>query len=229
MRYLVASIAACLSYAGCINAADFILESGVDGFQVGQPVPAELLQKLAPRLNATGSEGLRLGPVDEYPDNASLIEDTGPVESTVWLTQSIRGREVSQGWVRISLNTRTHEVTLLGANFLPDRGLNHEPRLTAAQARRKAEVQLRNQSKAVGFDATPAQLVYEFERSGEFGGHTGRLVWVFGALSWNTRQPHKVSVSAVSGEVVRIQSWRVGCFGASWVDLSLNGPEMFFC
>ena len=89
-------------------------------------------------------EELRVAPVSAYAGNADLVDGRGrPVEATIWLDEFIGGREVRQGFVLIGFNTRTHEVTLLRANFLPDRELTYTPRLTETQARAKAPAQLR--------------------------------------------------------------------------------------
>jgi hypothetical protein len=214
MRYVAASIAGCLVYAGSINAAEIVLETGIEGFQVEQPAPAELLQKLSPLLDAAGSEELRVAPVSTYAANADLIDGRGrPVDATIWLDQFIRGREVRQGFVLIGFNTRTKEVTLLNADFLPDRGLDHLPGLTAGQAKAKAERQLRNPREPMGFDDTPAQLAYQRD---------GQLVWVFTANGLYSHQPYLISVSSMSGKVVEMQGREVGCFGhppGVWTDL----------
>jgi hypothetical protein len=224
MRNVAASIAGCLVCAGSINATEIVLETGIEGFQVEQPAPAELLQKLSPLLDAAGSEELRVAPVSTYERNAELIDGRGrSVEAMIWLDQFIRGTEVRQGFVLIGFNTRTKEVTLLSANFLPDRELNHLPRLTAGQAKAKAEPQLRNPRELMGFDDTPALLAYDFERTEEFGGRAGKLVWIFTANGLYSHQPYQISVSSMSGKVVRIQGREVGCFGrppGAWTDLA---------
>jgi hypothetical protein len=225
MHYVAASIAGCLMYAGSINAAEIVLDTGIEGFQVEQPAPAELLQKLSPLLDAAGSEELRVAPVSTYARNADLIDGRGrPVDAMIWLDQFIRGREVRQGYVLIGFNTRTKEVTLLNANFLPDRGLNHELRLTQAQARAKAKTQLRDPKAPPTLDDAPARLTYEFERTGEFGGRDGNLVWLFEARRPDSYVSHDISVSPVSGKIVRIQVRPVGCWNpppVSRADLAL--------
>src|SRR5262245_52527599 len=111
MRCLVASIAGCLVWAVSGHAAGIVLETGIEGFQVEQPAPAELLEKLAPLLDAAGSEELRVAPISTYPLNADLIDGRGrPVDASIWLDQFIGGRPVQQGFVLIGFNTRTHEV-----------------------------------------------------------------------------------------------------------------------
>ena len=73
-------------------------------------------------------------------------------------------------------------MTLLLADFLPDRGLEHEPRLTAAEAKAKLEAELREipyQELNPTFQDTPARLAYTFEQWRSSGGMGGALVWVF--------------------------------------------------
>lgn len=226
MRYIISIFASCLAYASGIKAAEIVLETGIEGFQVEQAAPAELLRKLGPLLDAVGIEELRVAPVSAYAANADLIDGRGrPVEATIWLDEFIGGREVRQGFVLIGFNTRTHEVTLLRANFLPDRGLDHEPRLTQAQARTKAKTQLRDPKTPLTLDDASAQLAYQFERSGEFGGRDGVLAWVFEAKRPDWDDPYEVSVNSAAGKVVRVQGRMVGCFGKPpgvWVDVPLT-------
>lgn len=133
-----------------------------------------------------------------------MADPTRP-ERTVRFKQFIRGREVRWAAVNISIDTRTNEVTRVAACFLPDRGLDHEPRLSAAQAQAKAEVLMR-QSPFAGSVVTFAnehtpRLAYAFEEIGEFGALGGALVWVFQAKNAETEWT-EVSVSSATGEVV---------------------------
>lgn len=213
MRCLVASIAGCLGWAVSVNAAEIVLETGIDGFQVEQPAPAELLHHLAPLLDAAGSEELRVAPISRYPLNADLVDGRGrPVDATIWFDQFIGGRQVQQGFVLIGFNARTHEVTLLDANFLRDEGLNREPRVTQSQARVKASAPLGRRIERLTLDGTPGQLRYVFERSGEFGGRDGVLAWVFNARRADGAGEYEVSVGADSGKVVRVRRWEKGCW-----------------
>lgn len=213
MRCLIASIAGCLACTGSVNAAEIVLEAGIEDFQVEQPAPAELLRKLSPLLDATGTEELRVAPVDTYSGNEYLIDGRGrPVEALIWLDQFIAGHPVQQSYVYIRFNTRTREVTLLNANFLPDRGLNHASELTADQARAMAVPQLRKPSEPLTFTEIPARLVYAFERTGEFGGRDGYLVWMFSAQGRDPNAWYDISVSATSGKVVGVELRVSGCW-----------------
>jgi hypothetical protein len=226
MRTFVASIAGCLLCTGSVNAAEIVLEAGIDDFQVEQPAPAELLLKLSPLLDATGTEELRVAPVSAYAGNADLVDGRGrPVEATIWLDEFIRGREVRQGFVVIGFNTRTHEVTLLRANFLPDRELTYTPKVTETHARAKAPAQLRKLTEPLALAVTPAELVYEFERSEEFGGRDGVLAWVFNAKHADWGAPYQVTVSSTTGRVVGVRNMMKGCMvepSRHWADSPLN-------
>jgi hypothetical protein len=214
MRRLVALLALCLSYASSLHAAGIVLDTGIDAFQVDQSAPAELLQKLAPLLDAAGTEELRVAAVIAPPEMANLLE-RWQSPRTIGLVQFIRGREVRPSWVSIRFDVPTHEVTLLGANFLPDRGLNHKPRLTAAQARAKAQAQLRDPREPLAFDETSARLAYDSEQ----------LAWVFLAKRLDTYEPYEVSVSSATGKVIRLRGRWIGCFGeppGDWVDVPVN-------
>jgi hypothetical protein len=226
MRSLIVTIAGYLGCAGNVAAAEIVLEAGIEAFQVEQPAPAELLSKLGPLLDAAGTEELRVAPVSTYAGNEDLLDGRGrPVDATIWLDQFIAGHEVREGFVIIGLNTRTHEVTLVRANFLPDRGLTHRPRLTEAQARSKGVPQLRKLTEPLAFDGAAAKLAYEFERSGEFGGGNGVLAWVFTSRHVDWDVPYEVSVSSATGRVVGMRSMMNGCTvdpPRHWADSPLN-------
>ena len=105
------------------------------------------------------------------------------LRTMVRLSEYIRDREVAMSGVNIALDEQTNEVTMVVVGFfLPDRGLKHEPRLTASQARTKLEAELREtpyQHLKPTFFETPARLAYSFEERGYQGGIGGALVWVF--------------------------------------------------
>jgi hypothetical protein len=155
------------------------LPNGLDGFQRGQPAP-ELLEKIGPALLAAGTEELRVWNVSKQTPRA---DPTRPPDLSASFQQFIRGREVRGSWVRISVDIHTNEVTSITATFLPDRGLNHEPRLTGTEARKKLDAELREipyQALEPAFYDTPPRLAYAFEQWGPGGGVLGgALVWVF--------------------------------------------------
>lgn len=223
MHHLIALFAGCLTYAGSINAAEIRLETGIEGFVVDQPAPAEVLEKLGPYLDAAGSEELRVAAVIEQPGEENLVE-RWQSPRTIRLVEFIRGRQVLQSSVNVTLNAWTHEATLLNANFLPDRGLNPKPRLNAAQARAKAEAQIRNVGEPLAVDEASARLAYDSEPGGAFGKSGGQLVWLFQAEGRDSYEPYQLSVSSATGKVIRTRGRWIGCFGeppGEWMDLPL--------
>lgn len=156
-----------------------VLKTGIEGFKVGQPA-TELLEKIGPVVLATGREELRVVNVTRAKDLPDRMPNR---RTTVRLTEYIRDREVSMSGVNIAFDEDTHEVTMLVVGFfLPDRGLDHKPRLTASQARTKLEAELREtpyQNMKPTFFETPARLAYSFDEWGSHGGTGGALVWVF--------------------------------------------------
>jgi hypothetical protein len=222
MRSVIALSALCLLYAGSLRAG-VVLDTGIESFQLDQPVPG-LMEKLGPLLGAAGTEQLRVAAVIERPGEANLLE-RWQSPRTIRLVQFIRGREVRDGFATISFDAWTHEVTLLGANFLPDRGLNDKPRLTAAQAKAKATRHVHEPLATLAFDEKSARLAYDSEPPGDFGSLGGQLVWVFPATDPRSDEPYEISVSAATGQIIRSRAMWLGCFGVppgEWIDVSLN-------
>lgn len=188
-----------------------VLPSGVAQFKVGQ-ASKELLDHIGPALLAAGTEELRVTAIANQAGKADPVERQSSPERAVNLIQYIRGREVQDSSVNIVLNQQTNEITLVVANFLPDRGLPREPKLTAAEARAKVEAAMRgfalDQSQKITFQDYPATLAYTFEEIGDNGGIGGALVWVFQV----TRDglPAEANVNVVTGEVVRMRSFITG-------------------
>lgn len=185
-----------------MKAADIVLQAGSTDLQVEQPARA-LLDMIGPVLLARGTEELRVVRIKRRgsrdPEQRTIIH----------LREFIRGREVIRGWVTVVLDEQTNEVILLKADFLPDRGLTHEPRLTAAEAKVKLEAELR-EIPYLAMNATlletPARLAYTFEEWGSSGDSVGgALVWVF-----SVRYPPaggemhfgELNVDAVTGRIV---------------------------
>lgn len=175
-----------------------VLPTGIAGFKVGEPA-RELLEVIGPLVLARGTEELRV-----YSISPAHRPEKG---TAIHLREFIRGREVVQGLMSIVLDHETNEVTLLSSAFLPDRGLDHEPRLTAADARVELEAQLREvpyQDMNPRFQDQPARLAYSFEQWGSYGELGGALVWVFsvefppagGELHFG-----ELNVNAVTGKI----------------------------
>jgi hypothetical protein len=187
-----------------LEATGIFLTAGIGDFKVGRPAPAELLEKIGPFLCAAGTEELRVIGVG---DRSYLGDPARHAERGIRHVEFIRGHEGSQSAVNIRLNIETREIMMIVADFLPDRGADREPRLTAAQARAKVEAQMRKRSyieltsgerlKVAFHDApyeVPAKLIYEIEQFG-FAPARGALVWVLAARD---------RVDAATGKVVRV-------------------------
>lgn len=185
-----------------------VLPAGLAGFKVGQS-SRELLENIGPALLAAGTEELRVASVATHAGKADAAERASSPERAVNLVQYIRGREVQNSAVNVVLNQQTNEITLVVADFLPDRGLPHEAKLTAAQARAKVEAAMRDsvldERRKVTFQDHPATLAYAFEEIGDNGGIGGALVWVFQALQ--DGMPVEVNVNALTGEVLQVRSF----------------------
>lgn len=186
------------------------LSSGLAGFKVGEPA-RELLEKLGPALLAAGTEELRVFVVAPHAAKSDPVERQSSPERTIKTRQYIRGREVQMSSVNISLNTQTNEIVEVAADFLPDRALPIDPKLTAAEARAKVEAAMRDTAldteQKLAFKDAPAHLAYAFEDISENGAVGGALVWVFAVT--RAGEPMQASVNAVTGEVIRLR----GTFG----------------
>lgn len=182
------------------------LGSGLAGFEVGKP-SRELLTGLGPALLAAGTEELRVFRVAPHAAKADPVERQSSPERTIKTRQYIRGREVEMSSVNISLNTQTNEIVEVFADFLPDRGLPAEPKLSASEARAKVEGEMRDtalgEEQKLIFRDTPAHLAYVFEDIGPDGPVGGALVWVFQVT--RAGDPLQASVNAVTGEVMRLR------------------------
>lgn len=231
MEHVLAVFAACLLYAGSAGAAELacsnswstqkhielpeiVLETGIGGFKVGQPAPPEVLEKIGPLLCAAGTEQLRVGNVNR---SSPLADPARHAERAIRLEQFIHGRKVFLSTVNLRLNIETNEVLMINANFLPDRDLDHEPQLTAGQAKVKAAAglsealnkQLGSNDRRFAFSNGPApQLAYEIEQSG-FAPARGVLVWELSAANVETVERYQVHVDARTGRIVRAWAWAV--------------------
>jgi hypothetical protein len=185
------------------------LPSGLATFKVNEPAK-ELLEKIGPALLASGTEELHVFNVHR---DAPKARPDSP-ERTVRLDQYIRGREVQGAAVLITLDIQTNEITGIETNFLPDRGLQHEPALTAAQARAKVEAAMRDsgleEERKVIFEDSPARLAYAFEDFIDGRSIGGVLVWVFQATRFG--ESVDVVVNALTGEVIRVRTFVTGLY-----------------
>jgi hypothetical protein len=224
MHCRLALIAGCLLGSGSSIATEavettvtnpgVVLAAGIEGFRVDQPVP-DLLQKIGSMLKAAGTEELRVTAVAQHAGLADPAARAASSQRQINLTEFIRGREVRQSFVIFNLDIETKEVTRLAARFLPDRGLVHEPQLTAAQAREKVAARIRKDTgvevapgwrEKIALTDTPApRLVYDIEQPSGSRPASGMLVWVFGAKGVDHFQLYEVSASAATGEIIAVQ------------------------
>ena len=191
-----------------MKATGIFLRSGFANLKIDQPAP-EILEAIGPALLARGTEELRVRRISR-----TLV----PGEIDIRLDQFIGGYEVLWASVTIILKEQTNEVTQVFATFMPDRGLDHEPRLSADQAKTKAPATLRERAQAsfgpqareLSIADTPAAtLAYEFERVGAAAILGGALVWIF-SVQGDDSPGYQCSVDAATGKVLRV--W------ATWVN-----------
>jgi len=104
-----------------------VLPARIDDLRAGDSADG-VLQLLKDLLLANGSETLRVTRHDEagYLPNRSL--------RSLRLSQEIRGIPVVNSFLGINYDDKTREVSELVANFVPDRGLDYEPKISAAGA-----------------------------------------------------------------------------------------------
>ena len=111
-----------------MKAAGIFLRSDIADLEAEDPAP-QILEAIGPALLARGTEELRVR--DRY-------RGPTPAELTFKLNQFIAGREVRWAYVNIVVLEQTNELKEVWAGFMPDRGLDHEPRLSPDEARAKA-------------------------------------------------------------------------------------------
>lgn len=227
MRYIIAMFVSCLLYASdspaaattCRNnwteishaTSGVVLATRIEDFQVGQPASPDFLTKIGPLLCANGAEELRVADVAQEAGKADPVERKASPERAIRFDQFIRGLEVRGASVHILLNIETNEVLSLNANFLPDRGLDHKPRLTAAQARTKVEARMGKEQTVetrsgarfkAAFDEADPFLAYDTEEQYGFAPRRSALVWIFAARQIDDLPGCQVSIDAATAEVV---------------------------
>jgi len=110
-----------------VGSKGLVLPSGVHDLMEGDSAD-DVFQLLRDLLLANGTETLRVTRHDEagYQPDRSL--------RTLRLSQEIRGIPVVNSFLGINYHEKTREVSKLAASFVPDRGLDHEPKVAAKQA-----------------------------------------------------------------------------------------------
>jgi hypothetical protein len=110
-----------------VGSKGLLLPSHIDELEPGDSA-ADVLLLLTDLLLANGTETLRVTRPDEagYLPNRSL--------RALRLSQEIRGIPVVNSFLGINYDNKTREVSKLVANFVPDRGLDFEPKISAERA-----------------------------------------------------------------------------------------------
>jgi Zn-dependent metalloprotease len=141
-----------------------VLSSSTRNLRAGETAP-EVLQKFKDVLLATGSETLKVS-----------LNQMSASDRFIAMDQFINGIPVLYGSVSVQIEEATGLVEVLGANFLPDRGLPRQPKLSEADAAKRVAQQLveSGEAKPGSVETSPATLAYH----GTHPGSTrGRLVW----------------------------------------------------
>jgi hypothetical protein len=144
-----------------MKATGIFLRSGITNLEADDPAP-QILEAIGPALLARGTEELRVRSV-------SLDIAVGR-RLVVRLDEFIAGREVRWAHVNVVVLEQTNEVTEVYASFMPDRGLDHQPRLSAMETRFKVEATMRDrrayglEERKIYFSDRPASLGYEFQK-----------------------------------------------------------------
>jgi hypothetical protein len=169
-----------------------VLSSRTRNLKAGQDAP-EVLQKFKDVLLATGSETLKV-----------RLNQLSATDRFIKTDQFINGIPVLYGGVSLRFGEGTGLVEVLGANFLPDRGLPRQPKLSEAGAAERVTHYLveRGMAKPGSVETSAPTLAYH----GTFPGSTrGRLVWAVPARYKSASDRHEDGmflIDAVDGEYV---------------------------
>jgi hypothetical protein len=141
------------------------LSSQTRNLERGQAAP-EVLQKFKDVLLAAGSETLKVRRNERPPGQYRYLATD----------QFINGIPVLYGSVSVRIEEATGLVEALGANFLPDRGLPRQPKLSEADAAKRVEQHLveRREAKRGSVETSTVTLAYHGTNPGSI---RGRLVW----------------------------------------------------
>ncbi len=148
------------------GATGVVLSSPARNFKAGDNA-SEVLQKFKDALLATGSETLRVSGIQ--------MSATGR-HRYVATDQFINGIPVLYGSVSVRFEEGSGLIDSLGANFLPDRGLPRQPKISAADAAKRVEQLLveRGMAKPGSVNTSAPTLAYTGTHPGSTRGH---LVW----------------------------------------------------
>jgi hypothetical protein len=176
------------------GATGIVLSSQTRNLKPGQDA-SELLQKFKDVLLATGSETLKVSRNERPPGQHRYLTTD----------QFINGIPVLYSSVSVQIEEATGLIEVLGANFLPDRGLPRQPKLSEADATKRVEQHLveRGGAKPGSVETSTVTLAYH-------GTHPdstrGRLVWAVRARYRPTSDGHFEDgiflIDAIDGDYV---------------------------
>lgn len=130
---------------------------------------SEILEKFKDVLLATGGETLKV-----------RLNDLSTIGRTIRTDQFIDGIPVLYGGVSVGIDDSTGLVNVLGATFLPARGLPRQPKIAESEVTKLAEQSLVKYgiAKAGSVKTQPPTLAYSGTHPDSTRGH---LVWVVSA------------------------------------------------
>lgn len=172
------------------GATGIVLSSPARNLKAGDNA-AEVLQKFKDVLLAAGTETLKVRGIQMSATGRHRYIDTD---------QIINGIPVLYGSVSLRFEEGSGLVDSLGANFLPDRGLPRQPKISQADAAKRVAQYLveSGEAKPGSVETSSPSLAYH----GTHPGSTrGRLVWAV-AARYNGSQDGMFWIDAVDGEYV---------------------------
>lgn len=172
------------------GATGIVLSSPARNLKAGDNA-SEVLQKFKDVLLAAGTETLKVRGIQLSATGRHRYIDTD---------QIINGIPVLYGNVSLRFEEGSGLVDSLGANFLPDRGLPRQPKISEADAAKRVAQYLveSGQAKPGSVETSAPTLAYH----GTHPGSTrGRLVWAVPA-NYNSSQDGMFWIDAVDGEYV---------------------------
>ena len=156
----------------------------------GRAALKSVLAQIRIILLAEGTEELTLA---RQPQVQAHLRD-------IQFKQSIRGIPVSDSNVVLTVDDRTGKVAMISANFLPDRGLPREPKLTASAAVSAAVDWVQKQYELETKIRGEPVLSYRIGHV-DSDAPSARLVWTV-ALEATSLQLAAVVVDALDGSIV---------------------------
>jgi hypothetical protein len=164
-----------------VGSKGLVLPPAVHDLEEGDSAD-DVFQLLRDFLLANGTETLRVSRHDEvgYQPDRSL--------RSLRLSQEIRGIPVVNSFLGINYHERTREVAKFVANFVPDRGLDYEPKVSAKRA----------EQLVTGTVVESARLAYYFNPKDPA---STKLVWAVRVQQAEGMQ-WSCYVNAITGSIV---------------------------